>query len=79
MGQIEIDNCVYKTHPKYNLYAASKDGNVINIVKQTPNKRNKTINGYIHYTVRQIGQKNQKRYYVHRFIWECYNGLYTSC
>ena len=33
MIKIEINDCVYKTHPKYNLYAASEDGNIIHIVK----------------------------------------------
>ena len=33
------------------------------------------MNGYIHCVVRQKGQKNQKAYCVHRFIWECFNDL----
>ena len=25
--------------------------------------------------VRKYGDKNQKTYHVHRFVWECYNGI----
>ena len=30
------------------------------------------------YVVRRHGQKGQKAYFVHRFIWECFNGLITD-
>ena len=53
--------------------AANENGVVINVV----NKKqigNKTKFGYIQCTVRKRG-KNQKRHFIHRFVWECYNGL----
>ena len=34
MSNIEIDNCVYKVHPVYDLHAANAVGKVINIVKK---------------------------------------------
>ena len=71
--KIEIENCVYKVHPIYDLYAANENGVVINVV----NKKqigDKTKFGYIQCTVRKRGE-NQKRHYVHRFVWECFNGL----
>ena len=71
--KIEIENCVYKVHPIYDLYAANENGVVINVV----NKKqigDKTKFGYILCTVRKRGE-NQKRHYVHRFVWECFNGL----
>ena len=75
MTKIEINDCVYHVHPIYDLYAADKNGNIVHIVKQKPRKGNKHHDGYMKCTVRQRGQKNQKRHLVHRFVWECYNGL----
>ena len=36
MSDIEINNCVYKVHPVYNLYASDENGNIIHLVKQVP-------------------------------------------
>ena len=72
---IEINNCEYKTHPIYTLYAASKDGRIIHIVKQVPNKGNKNNIGYLIFKVRKFGESGFKNYYVHRFIWETYNSI----
>ena len=77
MGTIEIDGIFYKIHPVYDLYAGSEDGKIINIVKKNPLVNKKTNNGYNKCTVRKHRQKGVKTYYVHRFIYECYNGLIT--
>jgi len=73
--KIIIKKCVYFVHPIYDLYAGSKDGNVINIVKQVPHGGNKTNKGYFNCGVRKHGQSGFKHYLVHRFIWECFNGI----
>lgn len=75
MKQIVIDNCVYNIHPIFDMYAASKDAQLIHIVKQVPIKGNKNHNGYMQCMVRKHAQKSQKTYFVHRFVWECFNGL----
>ena len=75
MTTITINECIYYVHPFYDLYAGSKDGNVINIIKQAPNKGNKKHNGYFKVNVRKHAQPGQKSYEVHCFIWECLNGL----
>ena len=72
---IEIKNCVYKVHPVYNLYAANKAGDVINIVKKDIIKGHKKNNGYMARAIRKYAQRGQKCCLVHRFIWECFNGL----
>ena len=36
MSNIKINNCVYKVHPVYNLYASDGNGNIIHLVKQVP-------------------------------------------
>ena len=38
-------------------------------------KCHKNDNGYIKCVVRKHAQNCQKTYYVHRFIWECFNGI----
>lgn len=75
MIKIEIENCVYRIHPVYDLYAADKDGNVLNIIKMVPYKGNKDHNGYMLCNARKHGQNGRRRYQVHRFVWECFNGV----
>ena len=72
--KMKIKKCIYYVHPVYDLYACDKDGNIINIVKKVPMKGAKQANGYMMCCVRKYGQKGQKTYYVHRFVWECHNG-----
>ena len=78
MTEIKINNCSYKTHPIYNLYAASKDGRIIHIVKQKPHFGNKNKQGYMTCKVRKFGESGQKNYKVHRFNYECYHGVITD-
>ena len=75
MSNIEINNCVYKVHPVYNLYASDENGNIKDLVKQVPSTGNKRKNGYLFCSVRRHGQNGQKDYYVHRFVYECFNGI----
>ena len=70
-----INKCVYNVHPVYDLYASSKDGKIIHIIKQEPFKGNKTRRGYLNVCVRKHGQSGFKGYQVHHFIWECFNGF----
>ena len=75
MTKILINECVYNVHPFYGLYAGSEDGYVINIIKQVPHKGNRTNRGYLMVGVRKHSQSGFKHYYIHRFIWECFNGV----
>lgn len=75
MVEIKVDGCVYYVHPVYNLYAGSKDGRVIHIIKQVPHKGNKINSGYLRVCVRKHGQSGQKKFQVHRFVYECFNGI----
>ena len=78
MEKIEINNCVYKLHPVYDLYASNEAGQVINIVRKCPMIGTKNHRGYYTCLVRKHGQSGQKAYQVHRFVWECHNGLITD-
>ena len=78
MSKIEINECVYKIHPVYDLYAADENGNIINIIKKMPIKGVKNKLGYMSCAVRKHGQKGYKWYRVNRFIYECYNGIISE-
>ena len=75
MSNIEINNCVYKVHPVYNLYASDENGNIIHLVKQVPFAGQKQKSGYMLCMVRKHRQNGQKGYSVHRFVFECFNGI----
>ena len=74
MLRIAIDECVYYVHPVYDLYAADKNGNVLHIIEKVPRKGCEQRNGYIKCMVREYGGR-QKGMFVHRFVWECFNGV----
>ena len=74
MSNIEINDCVFRIHPVYNLNAANENGEFIHIIKKVPSKGVKHWIGYFKCNVRKYGER-QKTYWVHRFVWECFNGL----
>ena len=75
MTNIEINNCIYKVHPVFNLNASDENGNIIHLIRQVPNPEQKHKSGYLICMVRKHGQNRQKHYFVHRFAYECFNGL----
>ena len=72
MDNVEVSDRVYKVHPIYDLYASDKEGKVVNIIKKVPHMGKSSSSGYLKCSVRKYGGKS-KAYYVHRFVWECYN------
>ena len=75
MTKIVIEECVYNIHPIYDLYAADENGNIIHIIKKVPTKGVKKHNGYMHCGVRKHAQPSYTTYHVHRFVYECFNGI----
>ena len=73
MIRIAINECAYYVHPVYDLYAADKNGNVIHIIEKVPTKGSENNYGYMRLLVRKYGCR-RKHVYVHRFVWECFNG-----
>lgn len=71
-----VDNEIYKRRPVYNLYPASESGKFIHtkIKFSIRGRKEKKMDICVVQLIRPIDGK-QKRYYVHRFVWECYNGL----
>ena len=74
MSKIEINNHVYHIHPVYNLYAANENGELIHIIKKVPIQGTKNHFGYMQCNVRKYGER-QKKYFVHRFVWECFDTI----
>ena len=74
MSKIEINQCVYSVHPVYDLYASDENRNIIHIIKKIPTKGNKKRNGYMSCSIRKYGGR-QKACQIHRFVWECFNGV----
>ena len=64
----------FRRHPIYDLYFGSKCGRFIHVERKVNNRGTKERTGYLKCKIRAEGGK-QKNYYVHRFIWECFNGL----
>ena len=78
MTKIEINDCVYNIHPIYDLYGANDDGYIINIIRKIPIKGNCNHRGYMMCNVRKHAQNGQKGMQVHRFVWECFNGIISD-
>lgn len=78
MSKIVIEDRVYQIHPIYDLYGADEGGHIINIVKKVPSKGCKHHDGYMRCLVRKHGQNGFKSLSVHRFVWECFNGIITG-
>ena len=74
MPKIIIENCSYKTHPIFTLYAASRDGKIIHLIKQIPQIGTENDNGYFMLSVRKFDELKQKTVLVHKLVWETYNG-----
>ena len=74
MTEIIVNNCVYKTHPIYTQYAASRDGYIIHITKQAPSKGIENNIGYLIQAVWKFDELKQKTVLVHKLVWETFNG-----
>ena len=62
----------YYCHPIYTNYGCSTDGHIINRNRLIPRKGRLHLTGYLQTTVRN--QNGIKNFYVHRFVYECFNG-----
>ena len=62
----------YYVHHKYDNYAGSEDGYVINLKRLIPSKGHLHPTGYYSWNFSRTN-KERKHYHVHRFIWETFN------
>ena len=62
-------------HPIFSNYAASKDGEILNVTTGRILKKNLNNNGYYHFRVNDKKLIKPKNYLIHRFEWECVKGV----
>ena len=73
MNTISNNNCVFNIHPIYQNYGSDENGNIINISNPKKFLGYKTQYGYMQFSIHETNCK-RKLYYVHRFVFECFNG-----
>ena len=61
-------------HPIFTNYAASKDGEILNVKTGRILKKILTVNGYLTFKIFDKKLIKTKTYYIHRFEWECVKG-----
>jgi hypothetical protein len=64
-----------KKHPVFTTYASDIDGNIYSLKFNKVKQINKVNHGrgYQHFCAHEYG--NKKMYLVHRFVYECHNGM----
>ena len=62
-------------HPTFSKYAASKEGEILNVKTGRILKKNLTDQGYYQFKVNDKKLTKPKNYYIHRFEWECVRGV----
>ena len=62
----------YYIHPIFTNYAASKDGEILNV---KTGRIFLTDNGYLTFKICDKNLIKIKTYYIHRFEWECVRGV----
>ena len=71
--RVIIDGKKYYKHPVFSKYAASKDGEVIN-VKTGRIIKMADCNGYLIFSICDEKLEKPKKYYNHRFVFEVFKG-----
>ena len=61
-------------HHTFTNYAASKDGEILNVKTGRILKKILTVNGYLTFKIFDKKLIKTKTYYIHRFEWECVKG-----
>ena len=65
----------YYIHPIFDKYAASKDGEILNVKTGKILKKILTVNGYLTFNICDKKLIKTKTYYIHRFEWKCIKGV----
>lgn len=77
MSNDDVQVIKFRKHPIYDLYAGSRCGRYINVNKLEIRDGWTHITGYKYCTIKPQDSK-QKKYRLHRFIFECYNGMISA-
>ena len=74
--QIVLIGCKkYYKHPVFSNYAASKDGEILNVKTGRILKKIMSDQGYYKFQINDKKLIKPKNYYIHRFEWECVKGV----
>ena len=73
--KVVIGGKKYYIHPIFTNYAASKEGEILNVKTGRILKKNLTDKGYYLFKVNDKKLIKPKNYYIHRFEWECVRGV----
>ena len=69
-----MNNIKFYKHSVFDNYAASKDGDIINVKKGTVINKNKNNCGYLTFTIYNKKLQKQISILQHRFVFEVFNG-----
>ena len=76
--RVIIDGKCYYKHPEFSNYAASKDGDVINVKKNKIMSMFKNNSGYLFFGIYDKDLQKTKTNLQHRFVYEVFNGKIPS-
>ena len=76
--RVIIDGVKFYKHPEFSNYAASKDGDVINVKKNKIMSMFKNNSGYLFFGIYDKDLQKTKTFYQHRFVYEVIKGKIPS-
>ena len=76
--RVIIEGVKYYKHPVFSNYAASKNGEIVN-VKTKKIIRMIKCNGYLYFNICDKKLEKPKNYYQHRFVFEVFRGPIPRC
>ena len=65
----------YYIHPIFTNYAASKEGEILNVKTGRILKKSLSDHGYYQFKISDKNLSKPKNYLIHRFEWECVRGV----
>ena len=77
--KIIIEGVKYYKHTVFDNYAASKNGEVINLKKKKKIKITKDSGGYFKFIIFSKKVEKPINYYQHRFVFEVFKGVIPRC
>ena len=77
--RVIIEGVKYYKHPVFSNYAASKNGDVINVNTKRILKMRNNGNGYLNFGLSDKKLEKTKNYYQHRFVFEVFRGPIPRC
>ena len=73
--EINMNGLSLKVHPVYDQYAASRGGKVVNLESENTMLGSPDISNKLSCSLKSKDIKNRNSKQLHKFVYECYNGL----